>query len=290
MWLGFGESIPEETKLIACRRRTPGACWDGERDIIARLVNPIYLKDSRGNYVEMRTPPIPWDFMTLQDAVDFATYAIKTTMDTMRFQLRPKTVGGPIDIWFSSRRWILGEKENVTSRISLRNGMITMDLRDLSSVEKMNVLTEIDQAKSGSPEAVAFLRQCLFAEDYLVRSRCFALLERHWFPPLRESFLKLSRERGSPMAARALAALARSGDDSLCRDLEPLVFQRNKPLLCAALYGSLPPSAGKMLWISWLVFLRSPYRGYLKPSFVADAMALAIGNTEGGETFWKLLL
>ena len=46
----------------------------------------------------MRTPPIPWDFMTLQDAVDFATYAIKTTMDTMRFQLRPKTVGGPIDI------------------------------------------------------------------------------------------------------------------------------------------------------------------------------------------------
>ena len=37
--------------------------------------------------------------------------------------------------------------------------MITMDLRDLSSVEKMNVLTEIDQAKSGSPEAVAFLRQ-----------------------------------------------------------------------------------------------------------------------------------
>ena len=194
---------PGRNKIDRLPAETPGACWDGERDIIARLVNPIYLKDSRGNYVEMRTPPIPWDFMTLQDAVDFATYAIKTTMDTMRFQLRPKTVGGA-HRYFGSQagRWILGEKENVTSRISLRNGMITMDLRDLSSVEKMNVLTEIDQAKSGSPEAVAFLRQCLFAEDYLVRSRCFALLERHWFPPLRESFLEIVKGRGgSPMAA-----------------------------------------------------------------------------------------
>ena len=89
---------PGRNKIDRLPAETPGACWDGERDIIARLVNPIYLKDSRGNYVEMRTPPIPWDFMTLQDAVDFATYAIKTTMDTMRFQLRPKTVGGPIDI------------------------------------------------------------------------------------------------------------------------------------------------------------------------------------------------
>ena len=41
---------------------------------------------------------VAWEFFTLQDGVDFATYAIKTTIDTMRFQSVPKTVGGPIDI------------------------------------------------------------------------------------------------------------------------------------------------------------------------------------------------
>ena len=41
---------------------------------------------------------IPFEMFTLQDAIDFAIYAIKTTADTMRFQLRNKTVGGPIDV------------------------------------------------------------------------------------------------------------------------------------------------------------------------------------------------
>ncbi len=36
--------------------------------------------------------------MPLQDAIDFAVYAIQTTIDTMRFQARRKTVGGPIDV------------------------------------------------------------------------------------------------------------------------------------------------------------------------------------------------
>ena len=36
--------------------------------------------------------------MTLQDAIDFSIYAIRTTIDTMRFQARPKNVGGPIDV------------------------------------------------------------------------------------------------------------------------------------------------------------------------------------------------
>jgi hypothetical protein len=36
--------------------------------------------------------------MTLQDAIDFAVYAVRTTIETMRFQQKEKTVGGPIDI------------------------------------------------------------------------------------------------------------------------------------------------------------------------------------------------
>jgi len=44
------------------------------------------------------TAPIMWDAMALQDAIDFSIYAIRTTIDTMRFQARPKNVGGPIDV------------------------------------------------------------------------------------------------------------------------------------------------------------------------------------------------
>lgn len=42
--------------------------------------------------------PIDWQFMSLQDAVDFARFAIETTINAMRFQSIDKTVGGPIDI------------------------------------------------------------------------------------------------------------------------------------------------------------------------------------------------
>ena len=47
--------------------------------------------------------------MTLQDAIDFSIYAIRTTIDTMRFQARPKNVGGAIDVLLlaaEEARWI----------------------------------------------------------------------------------------------------------------------------------------------------------------------------------------
>ena len=42
--------------------------------------------------------PIIWDAMHLQDAIDFSRFAIQSTIDAMRFQARPKNVGGPIDV------------------------------------------------------------------------------------------------------------------------------------------------------------------------------------------------
>jgi len=75
------------------------ATWSGQIDIITSIVNPIVVKDDKGNNKVIRpTPPIIWDAMTLQDAIDFSIYAIRTTIDTMRFQTRPKNVGGPIDV------------------------------------------------------------------------------------------------------------------------------------------------------------------------------------------------
>jgi hypothetical protein len=56
------------------------------------------MKDNTGDLKQVPKPQVIWDIMSLQDAIDFAVYAVKTTIDTMRFQARPKTVGGPIDV------------------------------------------------------------------------------------------------------------------------------------------------------------------------------------------------
>ena len=76
-----------------------GAAWSGQTDILTSILIPVVVKDEKGNDKVIRSPaPIIWDAMALQDAIDFAIYAIRTTIDTMRFQARPKNVGGPIDV------------------------------------------------------------------------------------------------------------------------------------------------------------------------------------------------
>ncbi len=76
-----------------------GAAWSGQGDILTSIVNAIVIKDEQGKDKVVRSPaPIIWKAMALQDAIDFAIYAIRTTIDTMRFQARPKNVGGPIDV------------------------------------------------------------------------------------------------------------------------------------------------------------------------------------------------
>lgn len=76
-----------------------GATWSGQIDILTSIINPVAIKDAKGRDKVFRAPePIVWDAMTLQDGIDFSIYAIRTTIDTMRFQARAKNVGGPIDV------------------------------------------------------------------------------------------------------------------------------------------------------------------------------------------------
>lgn len=78
---------------------TYGATWSGQGDILSSILIPVTVKDEKGNDKIIRSPaPVIWDAMALQDAIDFSIYAIRTTIDTMRFQARPKNVGGPIDV------------------------------------------------------------------------------------------------------------------------------------------------------------------------------------------------
>lgn len=75
-----------------------GATWDGEGDILSRILHPLFIRDGKGNYQQLPHFQIPWQFFTIQDAIDFAVYAIRTTIESVRFLPRPKTVGGPIDV------------------------------------------------------------------------------------------------------------------------------------------------------------------------------------------------
>lgn len=81
---------------------TQGAQWGGETDVLIRLLQPTFTEQQQvggpNTYQALPHYGIPFQFFTLQDAIDFSVYAIQTTIDTIKFQPRAKTVGGPIDV------------------------------------------------------------------------------------------------------------------------------------------------------------------------------------------------
>jgi hypothetical protein len=88
---------------------TYGASWGGQADIITRLLKAKQVVGGEGQLQEITAAPVNWHLMNVQDAIDFAVYAVRTTIDTMRFEARPKNVGGPIDVLLltpAGARWI----------------------------------------------------------------------------------------------------------------------------------------------------------------------------------------
>lgn len=89
------------------KRPMYGATWGGQTDVLAALLGPSKLVQE-GPHPNIQMPII-WEAMAVQDAIDFAIYAVQTTIDTIRFQARSKSVGGPIDtllITPEETRWI----------------------------------------------------------------------------------------------------------------------------------------------------------------------------------------
>lgn len=104
-----GRNIIERKNVKPDGNLTYGATWAGQIDVLAGILQPTLLPAREGKAVTMHKPPIIWDAMALQDAIDFSIYAIRTTIDTIRFQARPKNVGGPIDVLVITSdgiRWI----------------------------------------------------------------------------------------------------------------------------------------------------------------------------------------
>lgn len=74
-----------------------GAVWEGEITTLVRLIQNVAMKTENG-YQDLPYEEILWGYFTLQDAVDFARYAVETTIQTMRFKNVIETVGGSIDV------------------------------------------------------------------------------------------------------------------------------------------------------------------------------------------------
>lgn len=65
------------------------------------------------NYFDLPFEDILWGHFTLQDAIDFARYAVETTIQTMRFKNVVETVGGSVDILVitpDETRWLQKER------------------------------------------------------------------------------------------------------------------------------------------------------------------------------------
>ena len=75
-----------------------GATWDGETLTLTRLIQNVAIKKKDNQYLDLPFEDILWSYFTLQDAIDFARYAVETTIQTMRFKNVVETVGGSGDV------------------------------------------------------------------------------------------------------------------------------------------------------------------------------------------------
>ena len=92
-----------------------GASWDGETEVLIRLIQPVAVKNKDGSYSDLSPSSVLWQYMTLQDAIDFARYAVETTINTMHFNNVIETVGGNVDILVitpDETKWIEKTKLN----------------------------------------------------------------------------------------------------------------------------------------------------------------------------------
>lgn len=76
----------------------PHYIWDGEILTVVKLFQPVYMQNQDGSFYPLQNYGVNFNFFNLQDAINFAQYAVDVTIKTMAFENCVKTVGGPVDI------------------------------------------------------------------------------------------------------------------------------------------------------------------------------------------------
>ena len=84
-------------EVISIDTSAQGATWSGETMTLTRLLQNVAIKKDE-KYEDLPFEEILWNYFTLQDAIDFARYAVETTIQTMRFKNVVETVGGSVDV------------------------------------------------------------------------------------------------------------------------------------------------------------------------------------------------
>ena len=75
----------------------PVISWNGEGDILSRLIHPVALNQN-GSFTELPFFPVHAQFFSLMDAVEFALFSVSITKKMMKFQQRATTVGGETEV------------------------------------------------------------------------------------------------------------------------------------------------------------------------------------------------
>lgn len=88
----------KEKSIDKVETNAQGASWEGETFTLTRLIQNVAVKTNEGQYIDLPFEKILWEYFTLQDAVDFARYAVETTIQTMHFKNVIETVGGAVDV------------------------------------------------------------------------------------------------------------------------------------------------------------------------------------------------
>ncbi|MBQ6809969.1 MAG: HEAT repeat domain-containing protein [Firmicutes bacterium] len=152
--------------------------------------------------------------------------------------------------------------------------------------EKEERLNDIYLNALSASSDSAFLHQCLFDEDYLLRSKAFYVAERYVDDIVLQGIYDTLDKEDREWQLRALSVLCRHPQESSLPYLKKCLFQREKPLLIRGALLTLSEIGGRDALIMLAEFLLSPYSGYLKDDFLAECFASAKEKTENGEEIW----
>lgn len=159
----------------------------------------------------------------------------------------------------------------------------------MNSEEKEHRLNEIYANALSAPADSALLHQCLFDEDYMLRSKAFYVAERHVDDVVLDAVYRILEEEEREWQLRALSVLCHHPRKEALPILEKCLFQREKPLLIRGALLTLSVIGGARSLELLAAFLTGPFSGYLKDDFLAECFAAAVENTENGATLWHTL-
>lgn len=136
----------------------------------------------------------------------------------------------------------------------------------------------------------AFLRDCLYDQDYLIRSKAFCVAEDHFDETVLSGIYDILRNDEREWQLRALSVIYRQCLFSALPYLKECLFQREKPLLIRGAFLALAEIGGDEALSLTAEFLRSPFSGYLKTELLGHGLVAVISHTENGAEKWQHLI